>query len=116
MPAFIDLTARRFGRLTVLARWEQNDALGRPKWRCRCECGRETTFGQAASRLIVETSPEAAAAVDEAKSAAVERGLREVLIAREKTDQRIMRGLDSGDDVAQPEVQLNNTRRQKRAA
>lgn len=36
----LDLTGRRFGRLTVLA---PADRIGRyTAWLCRCECGRET--------------------------------------------------------------------------
>lgn len=33
-----DLTGRRFGRLTVLAR-AANDSAGRVVWSCRCDCG-----------------------------------------------------------------------------
>lgn len=35
---FIDLTGKRFGRLTVL---ERADGKGRCKWRCLCSCGNE---------------------------------------------------------------------------
>lgn len=35
-----DLTGRRFGRWDVVGRSE-NDAQGKPRWLCRCECGRE---------------------------------------------------------------------------
>ncbi len=42
MPAYIDLTNQRFGRLTVLRRAPNN---GRhTAWFCRCECGRETAI------------------------------------------------------------------------
>lgn len=37
-----DLTGRRFGLLTVVARAE-NDSGGRAKWLCRCDCGGERT-------------------------------------------------------------------------
>lgn len=37
----IDLTGRRYGRLTVLAPAE--NVGGRTAWLCRCDCGRETT-------------------------------------------------------------------------
>ena len=35
----LDLTGRRFGRLTALA--PARDARGHTAWRCRCECGNE---------------------------------------------------------------------------
>lgn len=41
MPPLIDLAGRRFGRLVVIGR-AANDAGGHPRWRCRCDCGRET--------------------------------------------------------------------------
>lgn len=34
----IDLTGRRFGRLTVISR-DKNSKVGHPCWRVRCECG-----------------------------------------------------------------------------
>ena len=37
-----DLTGRRFGRLTAIERVPDPDAK-RPMWRCRCDCGNETT-------------------------------------------------------------------------
>jgi hypothetical protein len=42
MPPFIDLTDRRFGRLTVLRRIGTT-SYGQPQWLCRCDCGKETT-------------------------------------------------------------------------
>ena len=36
MPAFIDRTGQRFGRLVAV------EYLGRSKWRCKCDCGGET--------------------------------------------------------------------------
>lgn len=42
MPAVIDLTGEKFGRLTVLAHaGKTNDR--KALWLCRCECGNETT-------------------------------------------------------------------------
>lgn len=38
MPAAIDLTNERFGRLLVLA-FDSNGATGKRQWRCRCDCG-----------------------------------------------------------------------------
>jgi len=35
----IDLSGRRFGRLTALRRSTSNDSYGRPMWDCRCTCG-----------------------------------------------------------------------------
>lgn len=39
---FKDLTGMSFGLLTVMGRAE-NDAAGRARWRCKCECGGEKT-------------------------------------------------------------------------
>ncbi len=39
-----DLTGRRFGRLIVLAYAGKRDGMHR--WRCLCDCGRETVVGQ----------------------------------------------------------------------
>lgn len=45
MPPFIDLTGKRFGRLTVLRR-TGTTTYGQPQWLCRCDCGAEVTpFG-----------------------------------------------------------------------
>lgn len=38
----IELTGQRFGRLIVLDRAE-NDRFGKARWRCQCDCGKETT-------------------------------------------------------------------------
>lgn len=40
MGKLIDLTGRKFGRLTVLERAE-NTNDGYPKWKCVCDCGNE---------------------------------------------------------------------------
>lgn len=40
---FIDLTGQRFGRLLVLDR-ATNDAQGRARWRCACDCGNEAVI------------------------------------------------------------------------
>jgi len=37
----IDLMDRRFGRLLVVTR-EENDRFGKARWRCRCDCGKDT--------------------------------------------------------------------------
>lgn len=44
MGAFVDLTGKRYGRLTVL---ERTDSTGRNiRWLCRCDCGKESkVFG-----------------------------------------------------------------------
>ena len=46
MGRMIDLTGMRYGRLTVLNRegswYNEYGEGGFPKWRCRCDCGRET--------------------------------------------------------------------------
>lgn len=41
MGRLIDLTGQRFGRLTVVSRAE-NDKNKTPRWRCLCDCGKET--------------------------------------------------------------------------
>lgn len=41
MPAFIDLSNQKYGRLTVVKRIGINNDK-RPLWLCRCECGNET--------------------------------------------------------------------------
>lgn len=40
MPAFVDLTGKKFGRLTALRRVE-NNRHNQPRWLCRCDCGEE---------------------------------------------------------------------------
>lgn len=39
MGKFIDLTGQRFGRLTVVKRYE-NTANNKARWLCRCDCGK----------------------------------------------------------------------------
>lgn len=41
MGSLIDLTGRRFGRLFVVGRVE-NDGRGESRWTCKCDCGNET--------------------------------------------------------------------------
>lgn len=44
--SLIDLTGRKFGRLTVICRAEDaagQYAIKRPLWLCRCDCGNLTT-------------------------------------------------------------------------
>lgn len=36
----VDMTGERYGRLTVIRRAE-SDGVGRARWLCRCDCGRE---------------------------------------------------------------------------
>ena len=46
MPAFVDLTGRRFGRLTVIGRAEDYiSPTGKKtvRWMCKCDCGRSVT-------------------------------------------------------------------------
>lgn len=38
----VDLTGRRFGRLTAIEPTDRRDAKDSVYWRCRCDCGRET--------------------------------------------------------------------------
>ena len=41
MSELIDLTGKKFGKLTVLKRVE-NNKHGQPQWLCKCDCGNET--------------------------------------------------------------------------
>lgn len=43
MAHVLDMSGHRYGRLTVLHR-EPNSRLGRARWHCRCDCGREATY------------------------------------------------------------------------
>ena len=46
MPALIDLTGQKFGRLTVLFRdieYQKSHNKGNACWRCQCDCGNQTT-------------------------------------------------------------------------
>jgi hypothetical protein len=43
MPAFIDITGQRFGRLVALQRYGQN-SWGNSLWECKCDCGNTTTL------------------------------------------------------------------------
>lgn len=43
MPAFIDMTGQRFGRLTAVTAIEQDRRNRIWRWLCRCDCG-ETTI------------------------------------------------------------------------
>lgn len=42
MPKRIDLTGRKFGRLTAVEMTDKRDRKGSIYWKCRCDCGRET--------------------------------------------------------------------------
>lgn len=41
MPAFIDLTGQRFGRLTVIRTASERTKTGNFQWVCYCDCGTE---------------------------------------------------------------------------
>lgn len=41
MSELIDLTGKKFGKLTVICRVE-NNKHGQPQWKCVCDCGNET--------------------------------------------------------------------------
>lgn len=49
MPAFIDLTGKKFGLLTVIKRAE-NGASNRVQWSCKCHCGKTTIVTTAGLR------------------------------------------------------------------
>ena len=42
MPRMEDLTGKRFGRLIVLNLSEHGTKNKKPKWLCKCDCGKET--------------------------------------------------------------------------
>lgn len=42
MPKRIDLTGRKFGRLTAVEMTDKRNRNGSIYWKCRCDCGRET--------------------------------------------------------------------------
>ena len=42
MPKRIDITGRRYGKLTAICPTDQKNAQGSVIWKCRCDCGRET--------------------------------------------------------------------------
>lgn len=55
MSRCIDLTGQRFGKLVVLERAE-NGAGRIARWRCRCDCGRETVvYGTSLRRGITRS-------------------------------------------------------------
>ncbi len=43
MSRLIDLTGKKFGRLTVTGRNPENGTGRQPRWDCTCECGNKTT-------------------------------------------------------------------------
>lgn len=47
MGILIDLTGKRFGRLVVIQR-AQNDKQRKPMWRCKCDCGNQIVVRGAA--------------------------------------------------------------------
>ena len=50
-PARKDLTGQRFGRLTVTGYAGKENGMHR--WRCVCDCGKETVAGQSLLQFIV---------------------------------------------------------------
>lgn len=46
MPPLIDLTGKKFGRLTVLKRHPQNTTNNHPRWICKCDCGNDNVIVQ----------------------------------------------------------------------
>lgn len=49
MSKLIDLTGRKFGKLTVVERVE-NSRNGKARWRCKCDCGNEKVAGSESLR------------------------------------------------------------------
>lgn len=40
---FVDITGQRFGKLTALEKLPKQEGVEAAVWRCRCDCGNETT-------------------------------------------------------------------------
>lgn len=55
MPAFIDRTGQRHGRLVVLQR-APNTKWGKTRWKCRCDCGKYTIRNSRSLLRIVTNS------------------------------------------------------------
>jgi hypothetical protein len=53
---YLDLTGHRYGRLAVIALAEERSGGGFLKWRCLCDCGRESTARAKDLRLGTTTS------------------------------------------------------------
>jgi hypothetical protein len=47
MPAFIDITGQRFGRLVAVELIRVYPGKGGLRWRCRCDCGTESVVSKA---------------------------------------------------------------------
>src|ERR1700691_4386015 len=39
MPPFVDITGKKFGRLTALHPTDERSGSGNVVWQCRCDCG-----------------------------------------------------------------------------
>lgn len=50
MPAFKDLTGKKFGRLTV--KYQINNILGRTAWMCKCDCNCENNYKVIGKNLL----------------------------------------------------------------
>lgn len=56
MPAFVDLTGKKFGRLTVVKKYGRKQPKGPIHWHCICECGNEKIAdGESMKRGNVES-------------------------------------------------------------
>ena len=56
MPAFIDLTGKRFGRITAIMPLQKRTRNGGVVWQCRCDCGKEFQTTANALRTNMTTS------------------------------------------------------------
>jgi hypothetical protein len=55
MKIRVDLTNKKFGRLTVLE-FDHNDKWGHPHWKCICECGKiKTIMGDSLSKKVTKS-------------------------------------------------------------
>lgn len=74
MSKFVDLTGRRFGRLTVIKR-KKTDDTNRTYWICQCDCGNTKTV-EAYALKIGRTKSCGCLSVDIARQKAIRHGLR----------------------------------------
>jgi hypothetical protein len=56
MPKFIDLSGKRFGRLAVVSRADDDEKNKQPRWNCVCDCGANRVVYGNALRAGVTTS------------------------------------------------------------
>ena len=78
MSKFVDLTGKRFGRLTVINR-KKTDDTNRTYWICKCDCGNTKTV-EAYALKTGRTKSCGCLSVDIARQKATRHGLRRTRI------------------------------------